>query len=278
MKYKLLAIDMDGTFLDKEHMPTKGNIEYVHKAAEAGVKVVVCSGRIPAALKLILKDMPKNQPVIAGNGSIVYDHNSRELYYGALERDALIEIINIMRRDFNNVYYHFYDGDIVCSERFDKIIADFYYKLNSTMPKEFGVEIRIIPDSIYYIDKYNPKVAKVEIFEEDLNLLQSIRDRLEMLPGIEIVSSGFNGIEITNKGLNKGNALEFLVNHYGYSLDECIAVGNDENDVEMIKKAGLGIAVRNAKDCVKEVANYITEKDNDNDAVAEVIKKFILNK
>lgn len=277
MKYKLLAIDMDGTFLDGEHKPTEKNYRAVRKAAELGMKVVICSGRIPGALKMFVDNMPKSQPIIAGNGSIILDSNHKEIFNKYLDEETVVDIVSILRSDYEKVYYHIMDKDIVYSEKIGKIVTDFFINLNLSLPRKHRMEFRLIPDSLKYIKENRVKTLKLEIHEEDIDLLKEIKEKLLEIPNIEIVSSGYSSIEITKKGLNKGNALELLAKHYGYSLDECIAVGNDENDIEMIKKVGLGIAVSNANDKAKKVADYITENDNDNNAVAEVVEKFILN-
>ncbi|GIM27719.1 haloacid dehalogenase [Clostridium polyendosporum] len=229
---------------------------------------------IPSLLRHLLKDMPKNQPVIAGNGSVIFDDNNKQLRYESIDMKTIFKIIDMLRKDYANVYYQFFDQDIVCAEKFESTIQH-YYEMNLTLPREYRLELHIISDAKKYLEKNNSIVTKIEICNDDLNLIQEIKDRLEKIPNIEVVGSGLNGIEITKKGLNKGNSLEILAKHYGYSIDECIAVGNDENDIEMIKKVGLGIAVKNAKDYVKEVADYITRNDNNNDAIAEVVKKFI---
>jgi Cof subfamily protein (haloacid dehalogenase superfamily) len=274
MKYKLLAIDMDGTFLNESRQITERNLIAVKEAAEAGIKVVICSGRNPSALKLLLKDMPKKQPIIACNGSVILDHNKDEIFYEALDNDVLYQIIDVLRKDYDDsVYYQFFDGNVFCSEKFQNIIERFY-NLYLSLPREYRMEFRIIPDSKLYIKENNSLISKLEIYDDSVEVIQEIRNKIELLPGIEVVSSGFNGIEITKKGSNKGSGLEILAKHYGISLDECIAVGNDENDLGMLKKAGLGIAVSNAKDYVQVVADYVTERDNENDAVAEVIEKF----
>lgn len=274
MAYKLLAIDMDGTFLNDERNMTQGNLAAVTGAVEAGLKVVICSGRMPSGLKVFLRHMPGNQPLITVNGSMVLDHNNEELLCEPIDRYTMERIICILRSDFEEVYYHFFDKNIACSERFEKTIMN-YHNRNLNAPRDCRMELRIVPDSQRYIEDNNASVLKVEILEENQKLLGRVRKSLEMLQGVEVVSSGAEGLEVTKKGLNKGNSLEFLAQHYGYSLEECIAVGNDENDIEMIKKAGLGIAVSNAKPIVKSAANYITSRDNNNDAILEVFERFI---
>lgn len=274
MRYKMLAIDMDGTFLNEERNITEKNLIAVRKAAEAGIKVVLCSGRIPSLIKPYIEYMPKNQPIIAGNGSVILDHNNKEVYNETLDKNTVFTIVDILRKEYDDVYYHFFDRDAICSEKMGNVIQRLY-ELNNNFPREYRLEFRIIGDTKKYIENNDSKISKIEICDVETNLLKEIRKRFEKIEEIEIVGSGNDGIEITKKGLSKGSSLEFLAKYYGYSIDECIAVGNDENDIEMIKKVGLGIAVKNAKDNVKSVADYITKNDNNNDAIAEVVEKFI---
>lgn len=275
MKYKLIAIDMDGTFLNEERQITERNLKAVKKAAELGTKVVISSGRIPSALRYIIKDMPKNQPIIACNGSIILDHNHKEIAYGAMDNNSLITMIDILRKDFKDTFFSFFSEDIIYSEKLHPF-AEKFNEYNLTLPVEYRMELKMIRDAKSFILECSPRISKFEIYDDNTINVKAIRDRFETLFDVEIVSSGLSGIEITNKGLSKGSSLEVLAKHYGYSLEECIAVGNDENDIEMIKKAGLGVAVCNAKDYVKSVANYITIRDNDHDAISEVIEKFVV--
>ena len=82
--------------------------------------------------------------------------------------------------------------------------------------------------------------------------------------------------EIVNKGLNKGNALRQLAELIGVDIEDTIAAGDAANDISMIEAAGIGCAMSNATDDVKKVADYVTENDNNNSGVAEIIRKFIL--
>ena len=84
-------------------------------------------------------------------------------------------------------------------------------------------------------------------------------------------------VEAITKGINKGEAIKWLCNKYGIDISQAIAMGDSENDIEMIKAAGLGIAVGNAMPNVKQSADFVADT-NDNDAVAQVIYKFCLNK
>ena len=274
MKYKLLAIDMDGTFLNDDRNISEQNINAVKRIAREGIKVVVCSGRVPFLLRPILREMPDKQAFIALNGGIIFDDNNKIIYSAEIDENTVFEVIDMLRKNFDGIYYHFFHGDIACAERFESIIRR-YYERNFLLPRENRMDFRILADSKKYIKENKCKIRKMEIYDDSGVILCKIKDKLGNLPGIEVVDSGKFGLEITKQGVNKGTALEILAKHYEFSIDECIAIGNDGNDLEMIKKAGLGIAVSNAKDYIRLAANYITERDNNNDAVAEVIDKFI---
>lgn len=275
MRYKLLAIDMDGTFLNDEHNVTQGNAAAIKRAADKGIKIVICSGRIPTSLKTLMKYIPEHQPMIAGNGSIILDEDHNEIYSKPISRHRVLEIINMLKQDYGNIFYSFVDSKYLFFEGLKSVGDNVQRNINDRLPLEERIQARIIENSINYINENKIRVVKFEIYDNNPQVfLKEIRNKLEKFNDIEITSMGI-GMEITSIGVNKGNSLKILADYYGLKLEECIAVGNDENDLEMIKVAGLGIAVKNAIERIKGAANYITESDNNNDAIEEVIEKFI---
>jgi Cof subfamily protein (haloacid dehalogenase superfamily) len=153
-----------------------------------------------------------------------------------------------------------------------------FYHFNRKADRKLRMEIRIIGDSKEFVRNTSSEINKIVVIDKDLDYLNSIRKRIDHIPGVETTKSDIDNIEIGSKGSSKGNGLSFLAKYYGVSLEECIAIGNDENDISMIRCAGLGIAVKNARDHIKEFADYVTEKDNNNGAIGEAIEKFMLNK
>ena len=151
-----------------------------------------------------------------------------------------------------------------------------FYNFNRKADRKLRMEIRLIGDAKEYIKNTNNDINKIVVVDKDLQYLDELRKRIDNIPGVETTKSDIDNIEIGGDGSSKGNGLKFLANYYGVSLEECIAIGNDENDISMIKCAGLGVAVKNARDYIKEYADYVTERDNNNGAIGEVIEKFIL--
>ena len=104
---------------------------------------------------------------------------------------------------------------------------------------------------------------------------EEVQEYLEKCPDIKVVDGGFNNLEFTKAGTNKASGLKFLAGHLGMTMDKVMAVGDSENDIEMLREAGLGIAMGNASSEVKEVADEIT-LDNEHEGVAAAIGKYIL--
>ena len=124
---------------------------------------------------------------------------------------------------------------------------------------------------------YLGKKNKQSMTENNLRNIEEIKMRLKKIDTIEVVSSNHNNFEIMNKGVSKGKAVETLAKEYGILKDEVIAIGDGENDLSMISYAGLGVAMGNSSDYIKEHADYVTDT-NVNGGVGKVIKKFVLNK
>jgi Cof subfamily protein (haloacid dehalogenase superfamily) len=274
LKYELLAIDMDGTLLNDSKLIGEKNITNIKKVIDKGIKFVIASGRVPAALKYYEYTISRNQPVICCNGAIILDHNKNIISEKLLNKDSVLKIVDVLRQE-KDTYYHFYVGNILYCEQFQSA-AKRFYEFNRGVEKKYRMEIRIIADTKEYVQSSGNSVDKIVVMDSDNNYLRNLRKKIECIEGIEVTSSGVCNFEINCKGVNKGEALGSLASYYDIPIEKCIAVGNDENDISMIKKAGLGIAVSNASNKIKSEANYITIMDNNNDAIAEVIDKFIL--
>lgn len=275
MKYKLIAVDLDGTLLNDEKSVCEYNIDRIKKAISLGVKFVLCSGRLPAGLNIYSETVAKKQPVICANGSILLDDNKKLIYSSHINRNSMFEIIDILREK-KDTYYHFYDENVMYTEKF-AMSTEKFNEFNKQLDRKFRLELRIIPDSKEFIKSTTKSINKIVVVDDDTDYLKELRESIEKVEDIEITSSDVRNIEIMNKGISKGKGLTLLSRYYNIKLDECIAIGNDENDMSMIKTAGLGVAVANATEPVKACANYITLNNNNDGAIGEIIDKFILN-
>lgn len=274
MKYKIIAVDMDGTLLKDDKHISDYNLSMIEKAKEKGAKFVISSGRIPSGLKFYEATVSKNQPMICCNGAIILNENKNIIHSNPIYKENAFKVIDILK-EHKDTYFHFYNNGVMCSEQF-KFSTKRFYDFNKKIDKEFRIDIKIVENSKEYISSIKTNIDKIVVIDEDLEYLEILRKRIDSIPGIETTKSDIDNIEVVSQGASKGNALKILAKHYGISIEECIAIGNDENDISMIKCAGLGVAVDNARDMIKNTADFVTENDNNNGAVGEVIEKFVL--
>jgi len=273
MDYKLICIDMDGTLLNDKKIISEGNHRAIKAASEKGVRIAVCTGRIFTSADFFSELLGVKSPVIASNGAYIREKDRDEVVYkSTLGVEKCKKLLSVFRQ--YNLYPHYYTSNIVFTE---KLIhsSSFYMEVNKTLPKDKQIEIVLVEDWNEIFEKYESEIFKGIAVEEDLEKLQSAKKTLGNLEEFEVVSSRFDNFEVMNKGVSKGNAVKILGEYYGIKREQIICIGDSENDLSMIKFAGLGVAMGNGNAAVKEAAQYITDSNNC-DGVAKVIEKFVL--
>lgn len=272
MKYKLIAIDMDGTLLNSAEEVSEKNKEAILKATEKGISVVVSTGRIFSSATYFAKILNVITPVIACNGAYVSEyHRDNVIIENPIQKEDLKEIINILDR--NDLYYHFYDDENFYTKDLEYNSLK-YYEWNKKQDKDNKINIEIVKDPLNFVEKEDIKVYKMVTMDKDLDKVMKAREELSRNENIEIVSSWHGSLDIMYKGVSKGKALKQLCNLYNIKNDEVIAIGDNENDLSMLEFAGTSVAMGNGINLVKEYATFVTDT-NDNDGVAKAIEKFI---
>ena len=128
------------------------------------------------------------------------------------------------------------------------------------------------------IQKEKENILKCVLFHEDLSLIKGIKDELRGIEELEVVGSAREEhMEVNSKGTSKGKTIALLADVLEIKREEIIAIGDGENDMTMIAFAGLGIAMGNAKEALKKIADYVTNT-NEEDGVAKALEKFVLQK
>ena len=265
--YKMLVCDLDGTLLNSFTDLADSNVFYIKKALEKGLKVALCSGRSPSSLKQYeeLFGITKEGCYGIGlNGSVVYKCDTREIINEVwFEKDIAEGIIKNLRKfDVDLLAYH---GCDLYVEQMTPIIAHYVEKS--------GINVTVA-DNLENIDIQLSKVLVKGSFEMLSNACEYMRSKLD--DKANMFFTGETMLEFTDIKATKGNALIYLADMLGIDIKDVIAVGDNENDVSMIKTAGLGIAVQNAKDNIKQYADYVTERTCVEGVLEEIIKKFVL--
>jgi len=271
--YKLICIDMDGTLLNDEKKISIKNHQAIKEAYKRGVKVVVCTGRLYTSAFYYSHLLEVKTPVIASNGAVIKEKdNNKTIYRASLGIENCYKILEVCKK--YNFYAHFNTEDTIFTE---KIIhsSQSYAKINESMPKEMQIKIEVIEDWDSIFEKYSEEIVKCIVIDEEGEKISKAKRELAEISSLEVVSSFERNFEVMSSGVSKGRAAEILAKYYDFSPSEVICIGDNENDLSMIKYAGLGVAMGNAIPIVKSQADYITATNND-DGVAEVIEKFVL--
>ncbi len=270
MNYKLLVIDVDGTLIDSQGSVSSSDIEAINKAVAKGVKIALSTGRVPRACGQLLKDLNLNGCHIFFDGALViYPDTNQTIYTQNINREHVTGVVDFVRS--SDTYLELYTIDKFFAEKAnwtDEIHKEF-----------FGISIDL--EDLDYISLNNDilkmeTIAKTPIEFEKADLLkQQFRDVLRFSIARSPAFPGVDFINILHPGASKGNALVKLAEHLGIHLDQVVAVGDGLNDISLIKKAGVGIAMGNAFSEVKQVADGITASVGGG-GVARVVEKYFL--
>jgi Cof subfamily protein (haloacid dehalogenase superfamily) len=262
--YKLIAIDVDDTLLTDNLTVTEGTKRAMEAAIAQGVTVTLATGRMFASAQKIAKQIELNVPIITYQGALVKTLLDGQVLY---ERNVPVDAAKELHAyvEANGLHLQLYVNDeLYGTEDNDKIKA--YSKLSN-------IPYKIEPDFNKLLDFPMNKMliiddpAKLDIIAEELKLL--IGDR------VHITKSKAHYLEFMHKEGTKGHALRFMAEHLGCSMDQTIALGDAWNDNEMILAAGLGVAMGNAIQSLKDIADYVTLSNNE-EGVRHVIEKFVL--
>ena len=289
--YKLVAIDLDGTMLNKYGMVTENTKKTIKDAIQKGKDIMIASGRPIDSIKTIAKEIGSENYFIAGNGALIYDIKKDKIIYEKfLNLQKVLEIANICEN--NSISYNIYTEETIIAKQL-KYNVLYYYKENLKKEEKEKTNITLVEDIREYIKKsQNQKFLKITICDENKTIFNSVIRKLRNISNIDIldvchisrkvIKQGTEDIpieyyytEISLKDVNKWNALEYLINKMDIKKEEVIAIGDNINDKEMIENAGLGIAMGQSTPVIKKIANFITD-DNDNEGVKKAIEKYCL--
>ncbi len=277
MSYKMVCIDMDGTLLGKRKSISEESKKVIKEVASKGVQVVVTTGRLYNNAAYYSELVGASAAVIAGNGAVVREKRSNEVIFKSKINDSICKKL-LEIADKCGVVLHLHT--------IDKIITNSYISnlitrlvIPGMKNKEFSIEVETIKGEKNWskaLERYKGEITKCIMFSISPEKTEKFRKELKNINDIVYYCSGHRSIEINEKGVSKGNGVRILAEHYGIKREEIICIGDNENDISMIEYAGLGIAMGNAIDKLKDKANYITDT-NINDGVRKALEKFILN-
>lgn len=279
---QLIASDMDGTLLNGEMTISKFNADAIKQAQKQGVQFVVSSGRSYYEVKPLLDQVGIKCPMISINGALILDADGNTIDSTPIPQSLAAKIMTVLKKA--NLYFEVVTKNGVCSDNKSKRIENFAELLTSIHPDtpfKLAVSLasaRMELVNIKYVQNYqeilddphNPIYKIVAFSQEGQTVLRQYREKFAANPELVVTSSGERNIEINHINAQKGIALQKYADIFNIPLDNVMAIGDNNNDVSMLKVAGVSYAMENGTDEVKHVANHLADT-NINDGVGKAI-------
>jgi len=243
-KYKMVALDMDGTLLNDRSEISEANMQALKDCLGQGIIICLSTGRGMHSVKPYIEQIGAEIPVVTTNGSEVWERPNRLHSRSVLDAQLVAKLHEWAVR--HQVWY-------------------------------WGTD----PHRVYNRESWSANPEEIEwlkfgVYTEDADLLKELRSMAEEMGCFEITNSHPANLEFNPKGINKATGLRQVCELYGLTMDEVVAMGDSLNDIAMIREAGLGVAMGNAQEEVKHIADMVT-LSNTEDGVAHLIRNFVLH-
>ncbi len=270
---RLIAFDLDGTLLGSDKQLSEENLAALTRAAEEEIELVPATGRFYRGMPPYIRELPFVHYVISINGAQVYDVSNQQTVCSS-EMPWQRAVAVMERLDELPVIYDCYqDGwGWMTQEFYDK--ADKYAATVHSLDMIRNLRTPV-PELKAYLTKQARGVQKIQVFFPDMALRAKMLQALpKEFPDLVVTTSIVNNIEFNSREATKGVALAKLAAHLGIAPAQTMAFGDDLNDITMLQTAGIGVAMANAGEAVKQAADYVT-LDCNHSGVANALKRFL---
>lgn len=274
-KYKIIALDLDGTLTRSDKKISPHTREVLIEAQAKGTKVVLASGRPTNGMSFLADELKMDRfggTVLAFNGGEIIDWQSKEVINQVVLPDEAIPELYSFAKEKGFAIMTYCGKEILTEAEGNRYIEQSAFRNR--------MQIRVVDAFVDATREWGrlPKCLIVgnpdllAVFEKEMHEWAKGK---ECMDSIDFFRSEPYYLEVVPKGIDKGLCLQMVLDHYGLQREELIACGDAYNDLSMIRFAGLGVAMGNGQECVKEAADYITDS-NEADGVASVVEKLLL--
>ena len=267
MDIKLLLLDLDDTLLNSDGKLSKGIIDTIRKVRNKNILVTIASGRMHRSLLPYVDKLNSHGPVISFNGGLIINSkNDKTMFSNPVPLDIAKKVLKFA--DENNVFCQYFTN------------IDYYFVKHCEISDDYELSTNVsgiaIGNNLYNKIKVSPpKLLIIDDTDKMADVLKKVK--VEFSNVLEITQSKSKYIEIMKKNVNKGSALQKICDIMNIPIKNTMAIGDGQNDIQMIKKAGIGVAVETGNEQLKKAADLICKGPNEN-GPAEIIDKYILNK
>lgn len=275
---KLLASDLDGTIVDNNQV-TNEDLNAINKLNNTDIDFAVCTGKTYSMMRNICNKLNPTYGIFGNGTQIINLKTGEEIKKNVVLNDKAIDCLRIAEKE--HLHIHIYTEDKIISQQQLKYMAFRNYVLYRD-----EVQFKVVESLEKYIRGKNPNILKLVLSgEKDLKDVKKQIEEKEDLIAIQIkkyaeyqdkiINQEYEYLDIVPKHVTKYDALKQLSQYLNIQDEEVMAVGDNINDIDMIKHAGVGVAIGGSYKEVKDVASYITKNTVKNGGFAEAVYKFI---
>ncbi len=272
-RLKLLALDLDGTTMRSDNTLSAVVKEAIQKACKSGLEVVVASGRPYGSMPKEILELEEINYLISSNGASIHDKTGKVLKSYLLDEADVLGFLSITEK-YDIIFEAFINGKTYTDRRY--VENPIKYGCTEAYVGYVQQNHGKIDDMRAFIYEHRKELDSLGYVCTNRALREEIRKQIEdNIKGFYVTSSSENFVEMMHKSATKGNAIKWLCDYLNIQLENTCACGNADNDVDMIKQAGLGVAVKNATPKCLESADKIVAS-NDENGVAELIDYLMM--
>lgn len=280
---KLVASDLDGTIIDKNNSIYENNFKAIADLNNHNMNFVICTGKTYSIIKDTCSKINASYGIFGNGNQIINLKTGKEIYKNLLPKNDVLTCIDLARK--HGLHIHLYtDKDVISEELLFLDLRN--YKLQTTTKSEVSMNFKVVDDIKKFVNANDIETCKLVISSnnstnliknEILNVLNVDITTIRKFGSYKdlVIDKEYEYIDITPKNVNKDTALQILGNYLNIKSDEMLTIGDNLNDLDMVKNAGVGVAVANAYNELKQVAAYTTTNPVEKGGFAEAIYKFI---
>lgn len=261
---------MDGTLLNSQKQIDKKSLKMIKQAADMGKIIVLSTGRCLPELKIFGQQLKDIHYFICISGAVIYDNFKQEIIYStSIPENTAIELFNRVSSEDLMINY-FSDKSVIERDKVE-IMENYHMGIYKDVFKKITFQVNNI---IEHFMGDRDKLFKINLYSRTIEQREKLLKKINDI-NLTFAYSEVTSIECSPKGISKASGLQYLCEKLQIPIEKTIAVGDADNDIEILKVAGLSIAMGNANTTIKQIADIIVN-DNDNSGCAQVIQQFLL--
>ena len=272
MSYRVIALDLDGTLLTPTKTILPQSVEAITQARQAGVKVIIVTGRHHCAIHPFYQTLALDTPAICCNGTYLYDYPAKKvLAADPLDVGSAVRVIEML--DEHLIHGLLYVDDAMLYQTPTGHVIRTLKWSESLPPLQRPVFKQV--DSLAQAAREAGSIWKFALSHENTTELQQFAQRAETELGLACEWSWHDQVDVARGGNSKGKRLAQWVESVGLSLQDVIAFGDNYNDLSMLETVGLGVAMGNADDVIKSRAKMVTGTNLET-SIADTLYQYVL--